>query len=267
MAEGVEIHLIVEEGIKKHMLGAVIRKVVTTEEYKDIPPREGWILEDILAWGKSIYMIWKTDINTTVYTRTHLRIKGRLYLSSYVETTSVNEKYRLVMITRDNKAKDIVYCDDNSVGEFEVVNELPKMTKEYRCIFDEDDEDFENTKSSLQKYKSNSLCTWLLDQRRFTGIGTYLTSELLYVAKLGYNKQCGSLTDDEIKRLLDSLETIKEDVRVSGGYSKNMPLHFDGDIGYYIPQIYGKKCTNYGEKVKAANSHGRTIYVIDGKIS
>ena len=88
--------------------------------------------------------------------------------------------------------------------------------------------------------QSKSVCSILMDQRFFPGVGNYIKSEALYATKLHPEKQWGKLSSKKLKELLLSTKDIMQSSYFSGGAElkdfKN-PFH----TSKFELKVYGKK--------------------------
>lgn len=266
MPEGVEVHLIANE-IKKTLLGGVITRVWLTDWNRPIPVEAGWTLTDVCSWGKRIYMTWETKDKETRYTATHLMLSGRLYSHSVAEHLpwlEPLEKYRLIMAVR-GRSSDLVYYEEGGIGEFVAIDSIPCMTETHRCLFDDDPDDLEHTRESLQAHPRMMIGSWLLSQHRFVGVGAYMTSEILHEAKIHPRSTCEEIDDEKLHRLVTSVSSVTDTSRACGGYSySKLPLMFLArqDEFSYVPVVHGRTVTKQGESVKVSKVAGRSIYTV-----
>lgn len=265
MPEGVEVHLIANE-IKKTLLGGVVTRIWLADWNKPMPVEAGWTLVDVCSWGKRIYMTWETKDREKRYTATHLMLSGRLYSHSVAEhypCIEPMEKYRLVMRVVD-RSSDLVYYEEGGIGEFTAIDSIPAMTDTHRCLFDDDPDDLEHTRKSLQAHPKMMIGSWLLSQHRFVGVGAYMASEILHEAKIHPRSTCEEV-DDKLQSLVAAVGSITNASRACGGYSyKKMPLMFlaRSDEFSYVPVVHGRTVTKQGETVKVAKVAGRSIYTV-----
>ncbi len=89
----------------------------------------------------------------------------------------------------------------------------------------------------------------LLDNKIVSGIGNYLRAEILYAAKVSPYRLLKSLSDDELKSILNKTKLITTTV-----YEKLL----NGKT--YEFKVYRRKETPRGEKVEGEKWYGRTIW-------
>jgi len=96
--------------------------------------------------------------------------------------------------------------------------------------------------------KSKSICSTLMDQRFFPGVGNYIKSESLYAAKIHPEKKWGELSPKKIKELILSTQDIMQRSYNTGGAElkdfKN-PYH----TSEFELIVYGKKEDLLGNEV------------------
>jgi formamidopyrimidine-DNA glycosylase len=102
---------------------------------------------------------------------------------------------------------------------------------------------------------------FLMDQSNISGIGNYLSHEILYLAKISPLREIGSLTDLEKRRLLVAMKVkVKQSYLFQGGTKDYLPeiqlktqFHF---------AIYGKKECPKGHTLSSKKGiiKGRTIH-------
>lgn len=113
----------------------------------------------------------------------------------------------------------------------------------------------------LEKFgrvKSKNICTVLMDQSVFSGIGNYLLSEVLHDSG---NSPFNSVGDTNLESLYDSIVKIVNNSYRLDGVSMSDYKGIDGEKGEYqrYLKVYGKKCP---EVVKEIGPHGRSVYWI-----
>lgn len=105
--------------------------------------------------------------------------------------------------------------------------------------------------------------SFLLDQKRFSGIGNYLKCEILYRARVSPYRVLSSLKEEEIERLrVAALTTIEESFH-AGGYTMQDYLDPYGRKGEFKCQVYGRDRDPEGRKVEQIElkDHRTTYWV------
>jgi formamidopyrimidine-DNA glycosylase len=108
-----------------------------------------------------------------------------------------------------------------------------------------------------------SICTLLLDQKYFSGIGNYLRAEILYAARIHPQRTVGSLSKGEHEALWEnSLRIIKEAYDARGA-SLRTYRDLLGNRGTFQVVVYGQKHDPLGNPVKSEkDKSNRTIWYV-----
>lgn len=111
------------------------------------------------------------------------------------------------------------------------------------------DDNFKFIKSSIDN--SKSLAQLLMDQSIFCGVGNYIKSEALYLAKLSPKRSGNSLSDQEIYELCHSIMEVMETSYQHQGATISTYATPYGDEGKYSTffRVYGNKTDPLGNKV------------------
>jgi len=118
-----------------------------------------------------------------------------------------------------------------------------------------------NKELSNKRLQGKQIGDFLLDQKRFAGIGNYLKSEILYRAAISPYRSLGSLADGEKECLrIITFETIDESYQNGGLTIEN---YWDpyGRKGTYPCRVYGRKTDWHGNIVETVTlKDQRTTY-------
>jgi len=104
------------------------------------------------------------------------------------------------------------------------------------------------------------LCSWLLRQDLVSGIGNYLKSEILYVARLSPLRTLDSLSEDDIRRLYQAIIDVVREAYRMNGYSLGDYIDPDGEKGKYISLVYQRTTDLAGRLVVRQEIGGRGTY-------
>ncbi|MCL2371636.1 formamidopyrimidine-DNA glycosylase [Candidatus Saccharibacteria bacterium] len=116
-------------------------------------------------------------------------------------------------------------------------------------------------KKKLERRGRSKVKGVLLDQTVMAGLGNIYADETLYLAKVHPERLVGSLTDDEIGKLIEGAKSSMDAALDSGGSSLQNYLQVDGSYGDYLTlfaEAYGRKgepcrrCETPIEKIKVA---------------
>ena len=145
----------------------------------------------------------------------------------------------------------LFFRDVRKFGKMRILNKEQIQQKHFNTYdFLNKDYDFDkHVKYLKQKVSQNkSVCSTLMDQSFFPGVGNYIKSEALYAAKLHPEKQWSKLSSKKIKELILATKHIMQNSYVSGGAElkdfKN-PFH----LSKFELKVYGKKEDEYGNEV------------------
>ena len=102
---------------------------------------------------------------------------------------------------------------------------------------------------------------FLLDQSRFSGIGNYLKSEILYLSRLHPDRKLGSLSDLDLTNLYKSILYILSKAFQARGLSFGSYIDPDGNKGTYQPLVYMKEQDPEGNLVVRTKTNRTTHWV------
>lgn len=113
--------------------------------------------------------------------------------------------------------------------------------------------------TSLQKVKNKNLADALLSQRYISGLGTYLISEVLYVAKISPSRVIKSLSLVEYNHLYSAIKNVSnESLRAQKFTIKNLRTDIK-DVNGYKFKIYDKETDSRGNNVSVFKVKSRSI--------
>jgi endonuclease-8 len=93
-----------------------------------------------------------------------------------------------------------------------------------------------------------SICSIIMDQKYFPGVGNYIKSESLYVSKIHPEEKWGNLNEDMKINLIRNIQRVMNDSYKSGGAElKDFKNPFNPSK--FRLQIYGKKYTEQNDLV------------------
>ena len=145
----------------------------------------------------------------------------------------------------------LFFKDVRKFGKLRIINKEQIKQKHFSTydLLNKDYDLEEHMKYLKNKVsQSKSVCSILMDQRFFPGVGNYIKSEALYATKLHPEKQWGKLSSKKLKELLLSTKDIMQSSYFSGGAElkdfKN-PFH----TSKFELKVYGKKEDEYGNEV------------------
>jgi formamidopyrimidine-DNA glycosylase len=102
------------------------------------------------------------------------------------------------------------------------------------------------------------VCKFLSEQKYFSGVGNIYRSEIAYRARINPTRLMKSLSDNEMKRLYDSILYVLRDAYEGKGYAGYKIYE---NSGTYNPSVYKKPTDPMGNKVETVKcSDKRTLY-------
>ena len=117
--------------------------------------------------------------------------------------------------------------------------------------------------SRLLGKKEKTVVEVIMNQAVISGVGNYLKSESLYLAKISPHRIVSTLTKEEISNLNNAIQsTIKASYK-SGGATIHTFIDFDGKQGEYTRRfaVYNQKSDIRGNPViREATKDGRTSF-------
>jgi formamidopyrimidine-DNA glycosylase len=105
----------------------------------------------------------------------------------------------------------------------------------------------------------------IMDQEKIAGVGNIYANDALFLAQIHPARKANSLTDKEVKKLLESIEKVLKKGIEKGGASERSYVTPDGSEGSYqdVSLIYGKEgkpCVFCGTKIEKIQLGGRGTY-------
>lgn len=119
--------------------------------------------------------------------------------------------------------------------------------------------------SNIVKRSKMAIKILIMDQKRIGGIGNIYANDALFMARIDPRRAAETLTQEEIKKLYDSIFAVLKEGLKYGGSSDVNYVHADGEEGNYQfhTLIYGKTgepCLSCSGLVKKIFLGGRGTY-------
>lgn len=115
-----------------------------------------------------------------------------------------------------------------------------------------------------RRFKADKrIVDFLVEQKYFSGIGNYMRSEILYLAKISPHRPLNTLSNTDIKHIYESIYIVIDDALKSNGHTLHSYFTPTGDTGGYSPIIYGRKFTDdeaHVEVVSEKDGSGRMFH-------
>lgn len=105
-----------------------------------------------------------------------------------------------------------------------------------------------NNSFDNKRIGSRLICKHLVEQKYFSGIGNYLKSEILFCSGISPYRKVKDINKKEREILLLNARKIIKESYECNGFTLESYSDINGEIGHYIPKIYGKNIVE-GKKV------------------
>jgi len=226
------------------------------------------IIVNISCKGKQIFFQLVDNTGNVLYINSRLGLEGKWSLKEGNHTRFCLYLYRyLTNIKGITKIENVILYYDDSInyGGIDILSE-----QQYQRKIKEIGPDLlsENINYNIWyniikngRLKQKQICNFLMDQKKFSGIGNYLKSEILYRSKIRPDRVLSSISDDEINTLYNvTLQTIKE-AYLAGGLTIKSFWSPDGQRGMFPVHVYKKEIDPLGNSIVAEKfKDGRTSY-------
>lgn len=163
---------------------------------------------------------------------------------------------------------DIFFSDIRNFGTLHIVTSKNQLDKKLESLGHDildspmNHPDFQKLLLS-KKFKNKTLPEFLMCQNGLCGVGNYIKSESLYMAKLSPLRICSSLSNSESLDLLNSIRKIITTSYKSGGSTIQAYADFYGQSGGYSSRfaVYKRKVDPIGNEIKRiTTADGRTTH-------
>lgn len=217
-----------------------------------------WVSEEEVVVDEQGISINKVAVENSKSDKSHYHIVLEL------GTITKNSKNSTINGIQDFNTIDEYLCFHDSrplqVGKFRVLTEEEMIAKKNSLGPDLLSEvvTWERWYLTYKQHPKSMLCTLIMNQKIFSGIGNYLKAEILYRARLKPQRKVSSLSDQELYNLyLLSIQTIKEAYSYGGLTIYNF-WSPEGTKGTFPIAVYGKKIDPNGYSVITDKVGGRT---------
>lgn len=161
--------------------------------------------------------------------------------------------------------RTLYYDDSRHFGNIFILTEEQYVHKILTIgpdlLVDDIDELMWLTKARNTRIKKKQICDYLMEQKYFSGIGNYLKSEILYVARIKPDRTMVDITDDEFITILHVAQQIIQRSYSSNGLTIQSFIDPTGETGKYQRLVYDKKIDQNGYIiVRSKFTDKRTTY-------
>lgn len=224
----------------------------------------GEAIRGVESRGKAMLVRFACGVN--IYS--HNQLYGRWYLKPRGQEPVTNRQLRLAVHTETHSAllysaSDIEVLSDEELDGHAFLARLgPDVLSDQVCSRAIE------ARLADAKFRRRSLGALLLDQGFVSGLGNYLRSEILFVARLDPSKRPMDLSDGVRSELATAIAAITHRAYRLGGVTNDPDdarrLKAEGvprrDYRHYVFGRSGRRCRLCGEAIVKAVSAGRRIY-------
>lgn len=206
---------------------------------------------------KGKFMYW--DFGEHRYMLNHLMMTGSWAIKK--------DKYSIFEFVFSNNIK-LYYSDKRKFGRLEFIYSEKEITEELRKLGpDMMDSDINSAifVEIMRKCNKKNIGVAMMSQDNVSGIGNYLRSEILYLAKVSPHRKVSELNEKKLieiflisKNLLETSYTLK-------GCSLQDFKNLEGEDGAFQKnlQVYKQKKDAFGNKVKNEKIGGRSVFWVE----
>ena len=266
----------IRRGLEKFIKDAKITKVKILCDKSFIGPKnliENQKIINLRRKGKALLL----DLNNGITMMIHLRMTGQLifrgeesFAGGHPTDSFVNElpdKQTRVEIELENGK--LFFNDQRKFGFIKVLETAEVENDKFiKALAKEPWEiTLKEFKENLMHHKSQPIKATILDQKVIAGLGNIYADEALFFAKIHPKRETGSLTDTEIKNLLEGAKTVMEASINSGGSTMKTYVKADGTKGDYLrlfAKVFrreGEPCERCGTEIVKIRVAGRGTHI------
>lgn len=251
-------------------------------------------IDNVVIWTDSRY--YKDEDRSTKFNVLHektikeVSFKGKKIIFSFKDDTymvsslGLEGRWRIIDVFNPEvkhvsaifylkSGKILQFQDQRHFGEIKYYDNLASMdevfeksvgnpwipSSMYPDIVTKDE--FFNYLSNKKLYRK-SIMMFLVDQKYTAGIGNYIRSDALYLAKISPHRLINSLTRKESDQIYNAAIKIMDKAMRDGGHTLSTYFTPIGDTGGYVPYVYGRKLSHpKGEEIaREFDSQKRSIF-------
>lgn len=266
MPEGPEIRLAADK-IAEVLVGQSLKKVsFAFERLKPFEPQlTGCLITRVDTRGKAMLTCFEND--WVIYS--HNQLYGRWYVFGPNEEADVQRQLRLQLET--DKGRALLYsASDIEVLRHDDLHKHPFLARIGPDILSEyPTAGLIYERLSSERFRRRQLAALLLDQRFLAGLGTYLTAEILFRARLHPRSKPMHCSDEQLQNLAQwILEITRRSYRTQGVINEPelvARLQARGKLSkeeyrFSVYQREGESCYCCGTAVQRFNIGGRPMF-------
>lgn len=155
----------------------------------------------------------------------------------------------------DKPTQFLIYADSRHFGLLSIATDIKQydfLMKDVGPSWLQDNVTFEQFYTVLRnkRFKADKIIVdFLVEQKYFSGIGNYMRSEILYLAKISPHRPLNTLSIEDSRRIYDAVFLVIEEALKANGHTLHSYFTPIGTIGGYEPIIYGRSKT--GDSIHA----------------
>jgi formamidopyrimidine-DNA glycosylase len=209
------------------------------------------------------YLVWELDDET--FLLAHLRMTGAFLLDPDVEPLHTRVRIEL------DGGHRLIYVDPRRFGTGEVVHGERARDEFLRARLGVEPMTPEFTADYLRsatRGRTAPIKSFILDQRRISGVGNIYADEALWRAKIHPLRPAGSLRGGQFEALRAGIEDALEAGIDAKGASIDDFRHLDGAYGSFQDRFLvhlraGEPCVRCGTRIRKIVVGGRGTYVCE----
>jgi len=266
----------IRRGLESFIKNAKITKVKVLCDKSFIGPKElieKQTIKNIRRKGKALLL----DLENGITMMIHLRMTGQLIFrgdesfagghptdSFFAE---LPDKQTRVIFELENGT--LFFNDQRKFGFVKVLETAEVENDKFIKALAEEPWDitFDEFKKNLMRHKSAPIKAVILDQKVIAGLGNIYADEALYYAKIHPKHATGTLTDADIKNILEGAKTVMQASIDSGGSTMKTYVKADGTKGDYLrlfAKVFrreGEPCERCGTEIIKIRVAGRGTHI------
>ena len=266
----------IRRGLESFIKNAKITKVKVLCDKSFIGPKElieKQTIKNIRRKGKALLL----DLENGITMMIHLRMTGQLIFRGDESFAGGHPTDSFFAELPDRQTRVIfelengmLFFNDQRKFGFVKVLETAEVENDkfIKALAKEPwDITFDEFKKNLMRHKSAPIKAVILDQKVIAGLGNIYADEALYYARIHPKRATGTLTDTDIKNILEGAKTVMQASIDSGGSTMKTYVKADGTKGDYLrlfAKVFrreGEPCERCGTEIIKIRVAGRGTHI------
>lgn len=266
----------IRRGLTNFLKDSKITKVKVLCDKSFIGPKtlvENQGIVDVRRKGKALLI----DLDNGITMMIHLRMTGQLifrgegnFAGGHPTDSFINElpdKQTRVIFELENGT--LFFNDQRKFGFVKILETSEVENDDFiKSLAKEPwDMTIQEFKENLMHHKTAPIKATILDQKVIAGLGNIYADEALFLSKIHPKRETGSLTDEEIEKLLESAKEAMQRSIDSGGSTMKTYVKADGTKGDYLrlfANVFrreGEPCNVCGTEIVKIRVAGRGTHI------